>query len=132
MRLAGGLGGDSRLPKEPKKKGAAALAAVTGGPPVFDERGPPPRYCSHAHDLATAPCRTMHVVTVQIHAVSHCCTQRHAAGMQLCAAMALGTAALWLRYWQHGSSNSMRLVASAVSTRTRFYFNKVVQSGVGG
>jgi hypothetical protein len=38
MRLAGGLGGDSRLPKESKKKAlAAALAA--GLPPPVDDRG---------------------------------------------------------------------------------------------
>lgn len=40
MRLAGGLGGDSRAAKESKKKLlAAALAA--GLPPPVDERGPP-------------------------------------------------------------------------------------------
>jgi hypothetical protein len=52
MRLAGGLGGDSRAAKESKKKQlAAALAA--GLPPPVDER--PPRY-RVKHDVGVVLC----------------------------------------------------------------------------
>jgi hypothetical protein len=44
MRLAGGLGGDSRLPKESKKK-ARAAAIAAGLPPPVDDRGPPRCAC---------------------------------------------------------------------------------------
>ncbi|KAI8466296.1 MAG: hypothetical protein J3K34DRAFT_434321 [Monoraphidium minutum] len=55
MRLAGGLGGDSRLPKESKKKQiAAALAA--GLPPPMDDRGPP-RYAGRARGEQPCTCQ---------------------------------------------------------------------------
>ncbi|GBF90609.1 U1 small nuclear ribonucleoprotein 70 kDa [Raphidocelis subcapitata] len=48
MRLAGGLGGDSRLPKESKKKAVAAAIAAglplpVDRPPRHADDGPPPR-----------------------------------------------------------------------------------------
>lgn len=40
MRLGGGLGGDSRLPKEPRKKILAEAAARgVAAPPSADDRG---------------------------------------------------------------------------------------------
>lgn len=53
MRLGGGLGGDSRLPKEPRKKILAEAAARgVAAPPAADER--PIRYSTQGRGCLTA------------------------------------------------------------------------------